>query len=358
MSWPVLKAAIDLLSRSRRSQVTLGFSGGEPLLEPELLFRGIAYARHALAGKRRVALQLTSNGTLLDLATARLLAEQRVDLRLSFDGVEPAQAWRGPSTFARLDRLLVGLRETLPAFFRREVSVGVTVTAANVASLSASVDYFLRRGVRSIAISPRLTPDPEWSAAAEGVLDEQLLHVRRACLERCARGGDVAVALFRRTADEGARARVRGYCTAGRADRVTVDVGGRVTACPLLASSYGALPPTPLGARLAALDLGHVMDSDIGGRLAAYPAAARATGMFDPASSRGRGCRRCPARRECLICPASVAHIADNDDPRAIPPLPCAFNRTAAKHRALFPAQPSLADVITGRASPLPPAIP
>jgi sulfatase maturation enzyme AslB (radical SAM superfamily) len=355
MSWQALRAAVDLLARSRRPRVALVFSGGEPLLEPALLRRGIAYACHTVTPRNRLSLELTTNGTLLDLELAGFLAAHSVDVRLSFDGVELAQAERGLSTFARLDGLLVSLRETLPGFFRHELSVGVTVTAANVETLAASVDYFLARGVRSIVISPRLTPDAAWSVARERQLDEQIARVRGASLERYLRTGDSpAVTFFRRATSEGGPRGARDHCSAGRGDKLTVDVDGRVTVCPTFAASYGALPLTPLGARLAALDLGHVADPGLGGRLAAHRAAARATGLFDPVSKRSSRCRSCPARQECLICPASVAHIPDNDDPHAVPPLPCAFNRVVARHRALFPAQPSLADIITGRANPLP----
>lgn len=355
MGWETLRASVDLLGTCCQREMRLGFNGGEPLLEAALLRRGIEYARQVLsAACRRVRLHVTTNGVLLDPELAAFLSARSVDLRLSLDGVAAAQDRRGLNTAHRLDALLDTLHHELPRFFDHHLEVTVTLTGANLSLLSASVGYLLRRGCRSIEIAPRLTPDADWSSERAPELDEQLARVRAMTLEQYSRTGLVPVTLFRRIAGKRALRRARGHCGAGRGDALAIDVDGRVTACNMLVSSYGALPDTPLGTRLAALQIGYLGDPDLGRRLAEYPARARATGLFDPMSRRHNSCRRCPARQECLLCPAAVAAVPDNDDPHAIPPLPCAFNRIVAKHRALFPVQPSVADIVKGRASPLP----
>jgi sulfatase maturation enzyme AslB (radical SAM superfamily) len=358
MRWETLTAAVDWLAASRRAEVAFGFYGGEPLLEEGLLRRGVEYALRVLpSSRRRVRVHLTTNGTLLDLELASFLAAHRVEVQLSFDGVRAAQDRRAASTFAVLDARLDELRQAQPVFFDRHLSIGVTLTGANLTSLAESIDYFLARGVRTIVVAPRLTPDPDWSVDSEVELDRQIARVWATSLVHYRRTGRVPVTLFRRTAGRGERRDPPGYCGGGRGDAVTVDVDGRVTTCVMFAASYGALPPGPLGKRLDRLRLGHVPDPDLGRRLSAYPAAARATGLFDPNTrrrSRKGPCRRCRWRRDCMICPAGIAHIPGSRDPHLVPELPCAFNRVAARYRARFPPQPSLVDVLTGRASPLP----
>jgi sulfatase maturation enzyme AslB (radical SAM superfamily) len=355
MSWDTLRASVRLLDASRQPEIQLGFYGGEPLLEQGLLRRGIEHARQLLSSPgRRLRLSLTTNGTLLDPDLAGFLATHRVHVRLSFDGIPEAQAARGAWTHPHLDAVLESLRRVGPVLFEHRLSVGITLTGANLTSLADSVEYLLRRRVRTIGISPRLTPDPDWSPEREGELDRQLARVRSVSLAYYARSGRVPVALLRRTSGARRRRTALGSCSAGVGEALTVDVDGQVTACAMFAASYGALPATPLGARLAGLALGRVTDPDLGRRLEEHQARARATGLFAAHRTRNERCRRCEIRTECLICPASVAHILDNDDPRAVPPLPCAFNRLAARHRALFPVQPSVADILEGKASPLP----
>jgi len=354
----ILRAAISTLAGSTRPDVTLAFHGGEPLLAFELLRAGVEQAG---AAGPRVRFRLTTNGTLLDTERAAFLADHRVRTRLSFDGVPAAQDHRAAFTFSRLDGLLDVLRHEQPAFFRDLLEIAITLTAANRPSLAESVAYFLDKGVRSIRVSPRLTPDPHWSDGLLEELDRQLSQLRETSLEHWARTGYVAVTFLRRPASPAAgRQRYRGWvCGIAAGTSLCVDVDGSVTTCSMLAPSCQGLPPGPLVERLGPLRLGHILDADLPRRVAGQEAVARASGLFhrrERKHSRLGPCRHCPSRWECTVCPLVAAYVPGNRDPDLVPDLPCAFNRVAARHRALFPPQPSLVDVLKGRASPLPPA--
>jgi sulfatase maturation enzyme AslB (radical SAM superfamily) len=356
MPWETLSAAIDLLRRSRRPEVTLAFYGGEPLLEMVSVRRGVEYASIPRPGAPRVRFQLTTNGILLDADAAAFLAARQVATRLSFDGLPAAQDRRARGSFARLDALLVSLRDDHPAYFRDQLEVAITVTAAGLPCLAESVRHFLWRGVRSLRISPRSTDDPDWDETGFAELDRQLSRVHRACLDHYYRTGQVPLRLFRRAVGEAGAAPPDAPCAAATGETLTVDVDGEVSACVLFAGSYRAPHLEPIAAEIGKLGLGRIGDPAFPRRLAAHAAAAPSSLLFTSRgawrSSRGP-CGECVARAECVICPTSVRRAPGGGHPR-VPDLACAFSRVAARYRALFPPQPSLADVLRGRASPLP----
>ena len=77
MSEDTLRAAVDLVRRSRGPAVTLAFYGGEPLLERALLRRAVEYASGSRPGRSPVRFHLTTNGTLLDADAAAAHARVR-----------------------------------------------------------------------------------------------------------------------------------------------------------------------------------------------------------------------------------------------------------------------------------------
>jgi uncharacterized protein len=66
-------------------EIALGFYGGEPLLTFTLLQAAVREVREHQAGKR-VALNLTTNGTLLDAEKAKFLRDEGFNILLSIDG--------------------------------------------------------------------------------------------------------------------------------------------------------------------------------------------------------------------------------------------------------------------------------
>jgi MoaA/NifB/PqqE/SkfB family radical SAM enzyme len=356
MPWKTLSAAIDLLRSSSRPEVTLAFYGGEPLLELALLRRAVEFASASRLGQPTVRFHLTTNGTLLDADAAAFLATHRVATRLSFDGVQAAQDRRAPGTFARLDALLSALRSAHPGYFRDQLEVAVTLTAAALPWLGESVEYLIERQVRSIRVAPLWTDDPDWDDACLEELDRQFALLHRASLAHYERTGQVPLQLLRRDVGERRPAGGGGPCSAATGEVLTVDVDGEASGCVLFAGSYRAPHLESLRKELGRLRIGLVTEPGFPRRLAAYPAAASGSGLFEPRAARRSSygcCDECPVRAECVLCPVSLG-AAGREEAARVPDLACAFNRVAARYRALFPPQPSLADVIRGRASPLP----
>lgn len=353
MSWKTLRAAVDLLLRSEREEVKLNFYGGEPLLELALLRRAVGYGERQRPAERRVVYGASTNGLLLDEGTAAFFARHGFELQLSFDGVAAAQEQRGRGTFPVLDSKLDLLRRRHPLYFRDSVSIGVTVTSANLPCLADTVDYFIAKGVGEINLAPQVTHDPGWGPESLAELERQFGRVFRTCLRHYERCGNVPLTLFRRQAGGAGRPRAGdAMCGAGDGQRLTVDVDGGITGCVVFVESYQRFPTDLMKECARGMRLGHVAHPDLPRRLERYPDRVKALQLFD-GRSRKRSprvrCDDCRFLRECSVCPAAVGHIPGNADPHRIPDSQCDFNRVALGNRDRFPRQPSPEDVLLGR---------
>lgn len=347
MAWGTLRAALDLLLGSEQRQVEFEFYGGEPLLAFPLLRRGVAYAEARCPPRLRLRFGVTTNGLLLDERRAGFLARHRVRTSLSFDGLPAAQDQRDPGTFARLDRTVDRLRRRHPRFFGKHLEVGLTLTAANLTTLADSVEYFFGKGLRTIHLNPRLTPDPDWRPGSIDELDRQLSRVYRSSRRLYERTGRVPLVLFRK-AGRPARTRTQDglVCGASSGLALTVDVDGQVTGCVLFAGSYRSTSWTRLQPRLPALQIGRLGEPEFTARLAAYPERARKSGLLirpPEAHSFYDKCSECRYRPRCHVCPAAIG--SGDGDANRVPDLFCAYTRVALKYRDRFPRQPTDADL-------------
>lgn len=87
MSWETAKAGIDYFAQHSidSDKVNVGFYGGEPLLEFDLLKKATLYAEERFEG-RDFSINLTSNATLLSDEVLDFFAEHDIGLLVSLDG--------------------------------------------------------------------------------------------------------------------------------------------------------------------------------------------------------------------------------------------------------------------------------
>ncbi len=141
------------------------FSGGEPLMRPDL-FELLGHA--AQRGLRTV---ISTNGTLIDAKVARKMAQQRVSyVGISLDGVGLTNdRFRGvPGAF---DRAVKGIRNCQDAGLR--VGLRLTLTKRNVQDLQALFDFFEAENIER-ACFYHLVP----SGRAGAIADARLSHTQ------------------------------------------------------------------------------------------------------------------------------------------------------------------------------------
>jgi uncharacterized protein len=187
MSWDTAKQAIDFVFEYsiRRAALlhnppdaVLGYFGGEPLLEWDLLQRSADYAI-AEAIRKGIALKktLTTNMTLMDDARFDWLCARGFYLGFSIDGNAAMHNTLrrfpdGSDSHAACERALQYITGPTP---RGEVIV--VVDPRNVQHLEDSVDWLLSADIRNIALNPNFyirwpnDAKARWQAAYERIGD-------------------------------------------------------------------------------------------------------------------------------------------------------------------------------------------
>jgi len=355
IDWEALRSGIDLLMRSRDREVRLGFYGGEPLMEFPTIRRAVEYAEQSRPPEKRVRYVIITNGTFLDDSVADFLAFHDFEVRLSFDGVPAAMRLRGRGTFEQLDGLLDRLRDRHPRFYRRNLSINLTMAIPAMGHLADSIAYFLRKRVREVAISMVETQASLWKRPMIDALDRQFARIHRMCVRHYLRTGETPLQNLVRNAPATEHApRDRAMCGVGQGEVLALDVDGKVYGCATFAESFQTFRSDFLKSRLETMRLGNPRERGFRKRLAMYPQAVAEARIFDAKqdkhSSYGR-CGECRFLETCQVCPMSIGYLPGNTDPDRIPDHLCAFNLISLKYREKFPlTRPTPAEIVTGRA--------
>ncbi|QNU67994.1 Cys-rich peptide radical SAM maturase CcpM [Ruminiclostridium herbifermentans] len=92
MSWETAKKALDFFHKhsSNSREISVGFYGGEPLLEFKLIKKSVAYIKELFNGKD-VIYTLTTNATLLTEEMILFFSENNFNLVISLDGPKDIQ---------------------------------------------------------------------------------------------------------------------------------------------------------------------------------------------------------------------------------------------------------------------------
>lgn len=152
MSFETAKKAIDFFLQrcSSLGQVTIGFYGGEPLLEFELIKKCVAYVKKNVDGKQ-VTFNMTTNGTLLSDEVADYLMENDFSLMISLDGSEKEhdvnrKFANGTGSFSTIMNNIRRLRERHPEYDKK-ISIATTINPHS--DLGCVLEYFSTEKVLS-----------------------------------------------------------------------------------------------------------------------------------------------------------------------------------------------------------------
>ncbi len=145
MSFETAKKAIDFfLDRNRElSDVIIGFYGGEPLLEFDLIKQCVEYALDQVEGKK-IRFAMTTNGTLLTDETVDYLRKYEFDLNISLDGSKAEhdasrKFINGKGTFDTIFKNIERIHERYPDY---KNSITILATINPHMNLGCVLEYF------------------------------------------------------------------------------------------------------------------------------------------------------------------------------------------------------------------------
>lgn len=146
MSFETAKKTIDFFFEHsvENPDVVIGFYGGEPLLEFELIKQCVAYINEINEGKN-IRFGMTTNGTLLKGERAKFLAEHEFVIGISLDGSKSEHdACRkfpdGTGSFDIVINNIKNLTELYPDYVKNKVSFYTTVNP--YMDLGCVLEYF------------------------------------------------------------------------------------------------------------------------------------------------------------------------------------------------------------------------
>lgn len=234
MSDAVARRALDLgfdAAGRPGEELQITFFGGEPLLEQSLLFAVAAEAREReRSAGGRLLLQMTTNGTLVDTAAARRLADLDVHVALSIDGTRASHDGVRPRAGggASWDAAIAALACLHDA--GRRFDVITVVDPRTVDALADGVRELLDRGVDSLTLNMNWAGG--WSDARLATFEQQLEEIAALLVAWLRRGRYVRIqplesAMLRTTEGDAAG----DTCLAGT-ERLAVAPSGRVYPCP------------------------------------------------------------------------------------------------------------------------------
>ena len=89
MTWDLAQKSLDyfLEHSGQMEELTVGFYGGEPMLQMDLIKKCVAYMEMRVPD-RRVGYTMTTNGTLLTVERAKYLLEKDFNVVISLDGAK------------------------------------------------------------------------------------------------------------------------------------------------------------------------------------------------------------------------------------------------------------------------------
>lgn len=125
MSLELALRAVDFLVRHSRNQqeVCIGFYGGEPLLQFNLIREIVAYAENAFEGKT-LKYTITTNGSLFTTEIAAFFKKHNIDVMVSLDGTPEIHdrsrrfAATGKGTYSTIEKNLIDIKKNDPEFYK------------------------------------------------------------------------------------------------------------------------------------------------------------------------------------------------------------------------------------------------
>jgi len=197
MSLATAQAAIDRLLESAPGQrVTVGFIGGEPFLNRQVLYRAVEYALdRAPRFGSAVRFSVTTNATLLTEEDLDFLRKHSFALSVSLDGAADVndrnrRTRNGASGF---DLAVRALEPLLRHQGKARIAARTTITRQDL-RVTEHIEALLAVGFREVGVSPlRTSPAPGMALVGEdwAVYLQEMVRAAEAERRRLQAGGDL-----------------------------------------------------------------------------------------------------------------------------------------------------------------------
>ena len=171
LSFENARKAIDELSQNK-NKVTIGFFGGEPLLNKELFYKVINYCEEKFKKeKTNYGFSITTNGTLIDEEFAIFCKKHKVHVGISIDGTKESHDknrldYQGDSTY---DKTLNGLKLCIAN--KVKVMALPVVCLNKVDDMVNNLEFFINYGVKEVTFN--FNYDDNWDDNTLEKLNEQ-----------------------------------------------------------------------------------------------------------------------------------------------------------------------------------------
>jgi sulfatase maturation enzyme AslB (radical SAM superfamily) len=155
MTREIAERSVDLLFQHDDNNLWIGFFGGEPLLEFDLIKHVVHYSRQIARNRRKqIRFAITTNGMLIDKAAFGWLNRQKFAIKLSVDGFRPEhEIERGQGTGGKLSNVLDMARTKYDC----RVRTHTVVTPSTVDYLAETIEFLYAKGIRDFEIGPEFS---------------------------------------------------------------------------------------------------------------------------------------------------------------------------------------------------------
>lgn len=181
MSLETAFAAVDMAMRTT-DPTGIVFFGGEPLLERELIYKTVAYARKLSAEtKHKFYYKITTNGLLLDEEFLKFTKDCGMIVGFSHDGLmqDDCRVFADGSGSAAL------LENKIPLLLQYQpyAVAMTTVNPETVGKFADSIQWLFDRGFRYLVSTPNYSADAKWNDASLKELEKQYKQIAGKYLE-------------------------------------------------------------------------------------------------------------------------------------------------------------------------------